>query len=259
MLFYPCQVKEDVKRWIRDYFAENGKGCFAVIGISGGKDSSVAAALCAEALGKDRVVGVLMPNGVQQDIEDAKRLVEFLGIPHLIINIGTTTAALCQELEQNEAFQNIAGSTKLSKDSRINLPARIRMTTLYAVAQSLPGGGRVVNTCNRSEDYVGYSTKYGDSAGDFSPLSDFLVEEVKELGYVLGLPKDLIEKTPSDGLSGSSDEEKLGFSYQTLSKYMLTGVCEDVGIREKIEILHRTNLHKLQTMPAYKKQNDNFR
>lgn len=211
MLNYPCQVKEEVKRWIRDYFEENGKGCFAVIGISGGKDSSVAAALCVEALGKERVIGVLMPNGIQSDIEDAKRLVKFLEIPHLIINIGTTSAALCRELEQNEVLQSMTGSAGLSKDSKINLPARIRMTTLYAVAQSLPDGGRVVNTCNRSEDYVGYSTKYGDSAGDFSPLSDFLVEEVRELGYALGLPRDLIEKTPSDGLSGSSDEEKLEF------------------------------------------------
>lgn len=253
MLNYPCQVKEDVKRWIRDYFEENGKGCYAVIGISGGKDSSVAAALCAEALGKERVVGVLMPDGVQSDIEDAEKLVEFLGIPHLTVNIGTTTNALCRELEQNDAFQKITRSSELSKDSKINLPPRIRMTTLYAVAQSLPGGGRVVNTCNRSEDYVGYSTKYGDSAGDFSPLSDFLVEEVKELGHALGLPKELIEKTPSDGLSGSSDEEKLGFSYQTLSKYMITGVCEDEAVRKKIDRLHKQNLHKLNPMPAYRK------
>ena len=144
MLNYPCQVKEEVKRWIRDYFEKNGKGCFAVIGISGGKDSSVAATLCAEALGKDRVVGVLMPNGIQSDIEDAKRLVEFLEIPHLIINIGATSAALCQELEQNEVLKGMTGNAGLSKDSKINLPARIRMTTLYAVAQSLPGGGRVV-------------------------------------------------------------------------------------------------------------------
>lgn len=253
MLNYPCQVKEEVKRWIRDYFEKNGKGCFAVIGISGGKDSSVAATLCAEALGKDRVVGVLMPNGIQSDIEDAKRLVEFLEISHLIINIGATSAALCQELEQNEVLKGMTGNAGLSKDSKINLPARIRMTTLYAVAQSLPGGGRVVNTCNRSEDYIGYSTKYGDSAGDFSPLSDFLVEEVRELGYALGLPKDLIEKTPSDGLSGSSDEEKLGFSYQTLSKYMITGACENEAVREKIDRLHRMNLHKLIPMPQYRR------
>ena len=253
MLNYLCQVKEEVKRWIRDYFEKNGKGCFAVIGISGGKDSSVAATLCAEALGKDRVVGVLMPNDIQSDIEDAKRLVEVLEIPHLIINIGATSAALCQELEQNEVLKGMTGNAGLSKDSKINLPARIRMTTLYAVAQSLPGGGRVVNTCNRSEDYIGYSTKYGDSAGDFSPLSDFLVEEVRELGYALGLPKDLIEKTPSDGLSGSSDEEKLGFSYQTLSKYMITGACENEAVREKIDRLHRMNLYKLIPMPQYRR------
>lgn len=254
MMNAPCQVKEDIVRWIRDYFEENGKGCSAVIGISGGKDSSVAAALCTEALGKERVIGVLMPNGIQTDIEDAKRLVNYLQISSMTVNIEGAVLALQQALEQEE-FAAICGEKELSQDSKINLPARIRMTTLYAIAQSLPSGGRVVNTCNRSEDYVGYSTKYGDAAGDFSPLSNLLVEEVRELGYALGLPRELIDKVPSDGLSGASDEEQLGFSYQVLSKYILTGVCEDEQVREKIDLLHKQNLHKLMPMPAYKISN----
>lgn len=248
MLQYPCQVKEDIVRWIREYFEENGKGCSAVIGISGGKDSSVA-----EALGRERVVGVLMPNGVQKDIDDAKRVVDFLRIPYIVVNIKGTVTALRREMEQQSEFWDIFGRRDLSPDSEINLPARIRMAVLYATAQNLLNGGRVVNTCNRSEDYIGYSTKYGDSAGDFSPLANLLVEEVRALGYVLGLPKELVDKTPGDGLSGLSDEEKLGFSYQTLSKYILTGVCEDASARERIDRLHKQNVHKLLPIPAYKK------
>lgn len=253
MLHYPCQVKEDIIRWIRDYFEENGKDCYAVIGISGGKDSSVAAALCAEALGKDRVIGVLMPDGEQTDIEDAKCLVDFLHISSLTVNIGETVSVLSQALEKNIRLLPLFGDDGLSRDSRINLPARIRMTVLYGIAQNLPGGGRVVNTCNRSEDYIGYSTKYGDSAGDFSPLANLLVEEVRELGYALGLPKELVDKAPSDGLSGLSDEDKLGFSYQTLSRYIVTGVCEDEETERKIVALHKRNLHKILPMPTYKK------
>ncbi len=119
------------------------------------------------------------------------------------------------------------------------------------MAQSLPHGGLVANTCNRSEDYVGYSTKFGDAAGDFSPLSQFTVEEVLQLGEALGLPDSLVHKTPSDGLSGMSDEDKLGFRYATLDRYLATGVCEDTAALEKIERLHRRNLHKLRPMPCY--------
>ena len=251
MLNDPYQVKENVKRWIRDYFEKNGKGCFAVIGISGGKDSSVAAALCAEALGKERVVGVLMPNGIQSDIEDAKRLVDFLGIPYLAVNIGTAVAALCQELEKDSAFQNIVGSPELSKDSKLNLPARIRMATLYAVSQSI--NGRVANTCNLSEDYVGYATRYGDGAGDFSPLCNLTVTEVKEIGRVLGLPEILITKTPIDGLSGKSDKENLGFTYDVLDRYILNGEISDLDIKEKIDRLHMLNRFKIETIPGFRK------
>lgn len=251
MLDNPKEIKDRLVDWIRDYFDHNGPGCTAVVGISGGKDSSVTAALCVEALGKDRVLGVLMPNGIQSDIADAIALVEHLNIKHLVVNIGDTTKALTAAIEGAEGFELVAAS--MSRDSIINMPARLRMTTLYAVGQSLPKGGRVANTCNRSEDYVGYSTKYGDAAGDFSPLQNILVEEVRQLGHELGLPDFLIDKTPSDGLSGQTDEDKLGFTYAQLDHYILTGQCQDPDIKAKIDRMHAMNMHKLQLMPAFKK------
>ena len=253
MLKDPVKTKNEIVKWIRDYFEENGKGCKAVIGISGGKDSSIAAALCAEALGKDRVVGVLMPNGVQSDISDSVQLVEFLGIPYVELNIGGAFQAMKEMLTGSEKLLALSGTDGITRDTEINLPPRLRMSTLYAVGQMLPGGARVVNTCNASEDYVGYSTKYGDAAGDFSPCSDFLVCEMLQIGDELGLPSELIHKTPSDGLSGMSDEDKLGFTYAMLDKYVRTGEIEDLEIKEKIDRLHVMNLHKLQTIPMYKR------
>ncbi len=251
MLKDPVSTKNEIVKWIQDYFEENGKGCKAVIGISGGKDSSIAAALCAEALGKDRVVGVLMPNGVQSDISDSRKLVEFLGIPYVELNIGDAFQAMKAMLTGNEKLLALSGTDGITRDTEINLPPRLRMSTLYAVGQMLPGGARVVNTCNASEDYVGYSTKYGDAAGDFSPLSHLLVHEVRQIGDTLGLPYDLVHKTPSDGLSGQDDEQKLGFTYAMLDKYVLTGECEDEAIKARIDRLHRINLHKLRLMPAF--------
>ena len=233
----------DVTEWIKDYFETKGKGCKAVLGISGGKDSCITAALLARALGKERVIGVLMPNGVQPDISDSEAVVEFLGIDHMVVNIGETVAALKKALED-------AGSN-VSKDTKINIPPRVRMTTLYAVAQGLECGGRVINTCNKSEDYIGYSTKFGDAAGDMSIFAGFTVEEVLQIGEYLGLPEHLVHKTPSDGLSGMSDEDKIGFTYKVLDKYIATGVCEDADIKAKIDRMHVMNLHKLELMPHF--------
>ena len=232
------KIKDECVQWIRNFFEENGKGCSAVIGISGGKDSSVVAALCVEALGRDRVIGVLMPNGEQADIDMAKLLVEHLGIKHYIINI-------------KDAVEGITAAIpfELSEQSRINLPPRIRMSTLYAVSQS--HNGRVANTCNLSEDWVGYSTRYGDSVGDFSPCSHLTVAEVKQIGRLLGLPAVLVDKVPSDGLCGQSDEDKLGFTYAELDRYIREGVIENPVSKERIDRLHRINLFKLQLMPAF--------
>ena len=250
MLKNPEKTKNDIVAWIREYFEANGPGCSAVIGISGGKDSSVTAALCAEALGRDRVIGVLMPNGVQSDIQDSQDLVAFLGIPNITVNIQAGVDGLSGAIQAQLEKGTLPGTTGLSRDSEINMPPRILMSTLYAVAQSLANGGRVVNTCNRSEDYIGYLTKYGDAAGDFSPLANLLVHEVIQIGQVIGLPDKFTRKTPSDGLSGMSDEDKIGFTYEVLDHYVLTGQCEDEETRKKIDRMHRLNLHTLQLMPS---------
>lgn len=240
-MFDVKKVTEGVIEWIREWFEENGKGCNAVIGISGGKDSSVVAALCVEALGKDRVIGVLMPNGVQSDISDSEQLVAHLGIRNFTCNIKDATDGVIKSL-------NDCG-LPLNEQARINLPPRIRMSTLYAVSQTL--NGRVANTCNLSEDYVGYSTRYGDSAGDFSPLGKLTVAEVVQIGRYLGLPKNLVVKTPSDGLSGKSDEDKLGFTYAVLDKYIRTGVCEDEATKARIDRLNVINAFKLKVIPSF--------
>ena len=237
-MFDVKSVKDECVKWIRDFFEENGKGCNAVVGISGGKDSSIVAALCVEALGKDRVIGVLMPCGVQHDIDMAQLLVEHLGIKHYIINI-------------EDAVNGIKNSIpfELSAQSATNLPPRVRMSVLYAVSQS--HNGRVANTCNLSEDWVGYSTRYGDAAGDFSPCSKLTVQEMKEIGRYLGLPAVLVDKVPIDGLCGKTDEENLGFTYAELDRYIRTGVIDDEAKKERIDRLHRNNLFKLQLMPVF--------
>ncbi len=240
-MFDAVKVKNECVEWIRQFFEENGKDCNAVVGISGGKDSSVAAALCVEALGKDRVIGVLMPKGKQFDIDMAYLLVNHLGIKYVEINIEDTFNAIMGE---------ISSKIEVSEQTKINISPRIRMTALYAVSQSL--NGRVVNTCNLSEDWVGYSTRYGDAAGDFSPMSNLTVTEVKEIGRVLGLPDVLVDKVPIDGLCGKTDEENLGFTYAELDIYIRTGEILDKAKKELIDRKHKANLFKLQLMPTFK-------
>ena len=237
-MFDAVKVKNECVAWIRDFFAKNGPDCNAVVGISGGKDSSVVAALCAEALGKDRVVGVLMPCGEQADIDMAKLLVSHLGIESVVVNV-------------KEAVEGIKNAVpfELSTQSLTNLPPRVRMATLYAVSQSK--NGRVANTCNLSEDWVGYSTRYGDSVGDFSPCSRLTVAEVKEIGRVLGLPDVLVDKVPIDGLCGKTDEENLGFTYAELDRYIREGVIADPAKKERIDRLHKQNQFKLELMPVF--------
>ncbi|MBQ1904522.1 MAG: NAD(+) synthase [Ruminococcus sp.] len=241
---YTFDVNKTIEQacaWITDFFEKNGKGCNAVLGISGGKDSSVAAALCVKALGKDRVIGVLMPNGEQSDIDCAQKLVKHLGIKNYTVNI---------KQGYDGIVNAIPAELEFSEQARINLAPRLRMSTVYAVSQCC--NGRVVNTCNLSEDWVGYSTRYGDSVGDFSPLSHLTVTEVKQIGKQLGLPLDLVEKVPSDGLSGKTDEDNLGFTYAVLDKYIRTGVCEDEKTKALIDRKHEMNLFKLQLMPSFK-------
>jgi len=239
-MFNAEKVKNECVAWIRNFFEENGKGCNAVVGISGGKDSSIAAALCVEALGKDRVIGVLMPQGEQHDIDKAFMLVNHLGIKHYVVNIKDAVDGI---------INNLPSDIEITAQTVQNIPPRIRMSTLYAVSQSC--NGRVCNTCNLSEDWVGYSTRYGDSVGDFSPLSKLTVQEIKQIGYLLGVPKELVDKTPIDGLCGKSDEENLGFTYAELDHYIRTGEIDDPVKKEMIDRRHRINLFKLELMPVF--------
>ena len=234
-------TKDKLIAWIRDWFDNNGRNCNAIIGISGGKDSSVCAALCVEALGKDRVIGILMPNLKQDDIDDSYQLVKHLEIKNYTIPISVAVAGIHNQLEYAGIDVSIQTTT--------NLPPRIRMSVLYAVSQST--NGRVINTCNLSEDWVGYSTRYGDSVGDMSPLSSLTVQEVKAIGQELGLPDNLVNKVPADGLCQKTDEDNLGFSYEVLDKYIREGICEDKETKDKIDYLHEKNKFKLEPMQVF--------
>jgi len=234
-------ITKDCIKWIHDFFLKNGPTCNAIVGISGGKDSTVVAKLCIEALGKERVIGIVMPNHVQSDLDEALQVCQFLQIRHYMVNIGSTVSSLRLRLMDSL-------NQPLSVQTEINMPARIRMATLYAIAQTF--NGRVANTCNLSEDWVGYATRYGDAAGDFSPLSNLTVTEVKWMGTYLGLPDNMINKVPCDGLCGKTDEESLGFTYDVLDRYIRTGDCdEEIGL--KIDKMHEKNLFKMNPMPSF--------
>lgn len=249
-MFNAKKVKEDLIQWIRDWFAKNGPGCNCIVGISSGKDSTVVAALCCEALGKDRVIGVMMPDGDQDDIDVSYKIIKYLGIKSIEVNIGSAaTSVICsimRGMAMNRDFPNYTGP---SDQTLTNLPPRIRMATLYAISQSL--NGRVSNNCNLSEDYVGYSTRWGDGVGDFAPLANLTVTEVKAIGYELGLPAEFIEKVPSDGLCGKTDEDNLGFTYEVLDRYISTGVCENPEVKARIDYLHEKNRFKMEPIPSF--------
>lgn len=242
-MFNAEKVKNDIVKWIRDWFEENGPGCNGVVAVSGGKDSSVVAALLVEALGKDRVIGVMLPRGVQPDIDMSYLLVKHLGIKSYEINVGETIDALEREM------RNVMGEDAVSTQAVVNLPPRVRMAATYAVSQSV--NGRVANTCNLSEDWVGYATRYGDNAGDFSPLSRLTVQEVRAVGRVLGLPDVLVDKVPSDGLQAKTDEDNLGFTYAVLDRYIREGVIEDDETKKRIDHLHKINQFKLKYMDCF--------
>lgn len=254
--------------WIQDWFDENGKGCNAVIGISGGKDSTVVAALCMKALGRDRVIGVMLPDGIQPDIADSREIIRNLGIHGVEYNIGDASTAMVENLSAVKVLAGQLGFLEIpSRQARENLPPRLRMAALYMIAQNF--NGRVSNNCNLSENWIGYSTIYGDTAGDFSPISCFTASEVVAIGRVLGIPERFLIKPPSDGLCGQTDEDKLGFTYKLLDEYLREpdlyteaaiegrniSQSEKDTIRaaiEKIGRLHRQNSFKHMPMAAFK-------
>lgn len=241
---FKLDTKEATKgliEWIRTWFDENGKGCNAVIGISGGKDSSVAAALCVQALGKERVIGVLMPNISQGDIGDSYDLVNHLGIRYYVIPV---TMAVADTINQIAAE-----GIKVSSQTMLNLPPRIRMSTLYAVSQSV--NGRVINTSNLSEGYIGWGTRFGDTVGDVSLFATFTASEVIEIGHELGLPEHLVNKVPSDGLSGKTDEDNFGFTYKTLDSYIRNGQLCSGEEYDKIIDMHEKSAFKRAWIPFF--------
>lgn len=245
MEFNPKLEANHITSWIQTWFQKNTvNNAPAVIGISGGKDSTVAAALLVQALGPKQVTGVIMPNHTQNDLNDATEVCSILGICPIIVNIGSTVDSIKDQF-RSRSFEKQYG---LSEDAVINLPPRIRMAYLYAIAQSLSVPGFVCNTCNASEDYIGYSTKYGDAAGDFSPLGGYTVTEIIQIGLTLGIPERLVRKTPSDGLCGMSDEDRFGFTYEVLDNYLTTRICPDPDIKAKIDSMHAANLHKIKTI-----------
>lgn len=239
-MFDAKKVKNEIVEWLREWEENNGKGCNFIVGVSGGKDSSVVAALLVEAFGKDRVIGVKMPCGEQKDIDYSNMLINHLGIRGYTMNIGDAV---------DEIRSKFPVGVKISDQTTTNLPARIRMATLYAISQSV--NGRVANTCNLSENWVGYCSKFGDAAGDFSPLENLTVTEVKAIGRELGLPSELVDKTPTDGLCGKTDEDNLGFTYAELDAYIRDGIEPDEEVKAKIDLMHEKNLFKLQPMPSF--------
>lgn len=237
------KITEKCVNWIKEWFDKNGKDCNAVIGMSGGKDSTIVAALCCKALGADRVIGVSMPdNG--QGINNADKICEHFGMKYMCVPIDGVTGAFDFSLRTHT-------KTDISEQTSQNIPPRVRMTMLYAIAQS--NNGRVANTCNLSEDYIGYSTLYGDSAGSFAPIANFTVTELKKIGRELGIPVEWVDKTPDDGLPHSKpDEEKFGFSYATLDTYIRGGFIDD-DVCGKIMDMHNKNKFKTDIIriPAF--------
>lgn len=242
-------MKEEAIKWVRQYFANNGDAnTKALIGISGGKDSTVVAALCVAALGADRVVGVMMPNGVQSDINDSYRVCKFLGIKNFEVNIQNSYNGLADEISKS------VGGTQLSHQFVTNTPSRIRMATLYGVA-ALIGNCRISNNGNYSERLMGYFTLWGDGAGDFAPLANLFVSQVVQLGLELGLPEDLVRKTPADGMCGKSDEENLGFSYADIEKVVrgqLNNVDSQIAKKIQDKINGMTWKCNLLNLPSFK-------
>lgn len=244
------KTRDNLVQWIKDWFDKNGPDSKAVIGISGGKDSTIVAALCVRALGKDRVLGVLMPNGIQKDISDSIAVCDALGIKNVTVNINEAFNAISSGIDLG-LVESIGWRSGLSEQTIINLAPRLRMTTLYAVSQTV--GGRVINTSNKSEALIGYFTRWGDECGDMRPLINLLKNEVVAIGLTMPeIPRHLVEKAPADGLTGKTDEDKIGFSYDALDNYLRgRGNGDDVDVDKKIEARIFSTMFKRKPIPAF--------
>ena len=247
--FDAVKVKDQLVQWIRNWFKENGDGCNAVIGLSGGCDSTVVAGLCKEALGSDRVISIALPDE-GQDEHSANEIANFLGINYKVINIGKTTKSVIDSIKDNMV---------LSNQTIQNIPPRIRMTTLYAISQS--NNGRVIGTDNASESYLGYSTQWGDNVADCMPILNLTKTEVIEVGLALGIPEKWVKKLPSDDLPLSQDDQsKFGFTYAELDDYIRNGIIptghchnnENECLKiEKIKHMHKVNQFKMKPIASF--------
>ena len=243
------KVTAEVIEWIQKWISENGnERTKVVVGVSGGKDSSVVSALMVKALEKDRVIGVMMPNGEQKDISDSQTLVSHLGIKNYTVNIAKAYEGIQSAFADAGVVQT---NDSFSSIFKTNTPARLRMATLYGIGAQI-GNCRIVNTCNLSEDLVGYSTFYGDAAGDFAPINKLTTEEVVAIGDYLGLPSSLTHKTPSDGMCGKTDEDNLGFTYHEINE--IARKNEKGPNYEKILAKYKSNLFKVKiiALPCYR-------
>lgn len=228
-------ISDHWKKWATAHGTEKW-----VIGISGGVDSSVTAALAAKIFGADNVIGILLPNGEQPDMSDSEALCHHIGIYYYRVSIGYAFADLLSKIKWYVLKQ--MGIDTPSADTITNMPPRLRMTALYAIAQSIPHT-MVLNTCNLSESTAGYDTLWGDDAGSYAPIQGLTKTEVIDLGDWLGIPQNLTHKTPIDGLQPKTDEEKLGFAYADLDRY----IREDIGtpeLKAKVDDLYRRNKFK---------------
>lgn len=240
-MFDAKETIEKIVNDIRNYFDKYCPGGSAILGISGGKDSTITAALLVRALGTDRVYGVMLPCGTQRDISDSERVFEALGMEKHVLNIKDAFDATVKGLED-------MGLT-VSDDAKVNTQPRLRMTDLYAIAPCLPNKGLVVNTSNWSEDYVGYCTKYGDNTGDLGVLAAFVLSEVLAIGDAMPeIPTDLVHKAPSDGLWGDTDEDRFGFTYADIERYIREGTSGNTDTDIKIARMHRISRHKFEPM-----------
>lgn len=244
-LFDPVYARDRLAAEIRHHVTHQGF-YKVVVGISGGKDSTVTAALCVRALGKENVIGVMLPDGIQPDISDSWTVCKTLGIPHIVINIRAMHEALLHSIDLVGKASVVVDYTK---EADVNVPPRLRMTVLRYIAQSQ--GALLAGTGNLSEATVGYCTKDGDTSCDFSVLGGLTSVEVVQVGLTMEeLPRELVLKTPSDGLCGMSDEEKLGVSYTDIHHYIRHDKEIDKDVREKIDFMRDRNLHKRTNAPV---------
>lgn len=241
---------ENAIKWIKE-FVKTTKAKGVVVGNSGGKDSATVIAMATRALGKENVLTVAMPcNSIKEDLEDAKLVSDTFGVEFISVDLSNTynelETTISDALEKND----------LNEESKINMKPRIRMTTLYTIAQSL--GYLVIGTGNLSERMVGYTTKWGDSASDFNPIANFTALEVLEIGKYLGVPDKIINKAPSDGLSGKSDEEKMNVTYKQIEEYIETGKTDSNDAMEIIKKMNEFSKHKRSLVPVYEIDRTNY-